>query len=61
MQRFRILYFRGSVLDRAEEVKAVDMLEAIETASRKPPEQRAEVWSDDGRVGYVDPSPSTGI
>lgn len=57
MQSFRILYFRQSTLAHTEEVQVRDMLEAIEAASRKPPDMRAEVWSEKGRVGVVDPSP----
>jgi hypothetical protein len=58
MQNFRILYFRGSALDRVEEVRVRDMLEAIEeAASRKSADLRAEVWSAGRRVGRLDPSP----
>lgn len=53
MQSFRILFFRESVLDHAEEVRVRDVLEAIERASDKAPELRAEVWSHNGRVGEV--------
>lgn len=58
MQSFRILYFRESVLDHAEEVRVCDVLEAIEKASHKPAHLRVEVWSDKGRVGEIGPSPS---
>ena len=53
MQSFRILYFRESVLEIAEEVTARDILEAIESASSKPHYLRAEIWSDKRRVGEV--------
>jgi hypothetical protein len=57
MQTFRILYFRESVLEHSEEIEVRDVLDAIEKASRKPPDLRAEVWSGNGRVGEIDPSP----
>jgi hypothetical protein len=57
MQRFRILYFHESVLDHSEEVEVKDVLEAIEKASDKPPEFRAEVWGEIGRVGEVPAAP----
>ena len=53
MQKFRILYFKESVLKRAEDVRVRDVLEAIDKAASKPPELRAEVWSDQGRIGEV--------
>ena len=57
MQRFRILYFRESVLDHAEEIHARDVLDAIEKATSKPPHLRSEVWSDERRVGEVGMAP----
>ena len=58
MKQFRILYFSESVLVRAEEVEAFDVLEVIETASAKPADQRVEVWCDRKRVGEIGVSPS---
>lgn len=57
MQDFRILYFRDSVLEKAEEVRASDLLEAVGRAAGQPPQVRVEVWSDRGRVGVIGPSP----
>ena len=57
MQNFRILYFRENVFERSEEIEVTDILEAIEVASAKPPDLRAEVWSDKGRVLELDASP----
>ena len=59
MQVFRILYFRDSVLERAEELEVRDVLDAIEKASCKAPELRAEVWSEEKRVGEIGISPSS--
>jgi hypothetical protein len=53
VQRFRLLYFRESVLEAAEEIEARDVLEAIERALGKPPHIRVEVWSDKGRAAEI--------
>ena len=53
MQTFRILYFNENVLERAEELQACDVLEAIETVSGKPRHLRAEVWAEKGRVAEI--------
>ena len=58
MPTFRIFYFRHNVLDEAEEVEVRDVLGAIEKAAGKPPDVRAEIWSDKGRVGIIGPSPT---
>ena len=59
MKDFRILYFRESVLDDAAEITAVDILEAIEHATAKRPDQSAEVWCDGRRVGQIGTSPAS--
>jgi hypothetical protein len=51
--RFRIFYFHDSVLDHAEEVEAGSVVDAVATTKGKPPQVRAEIWSDKGRVGIV--------
>jgi hypothetical protein len=51
--KFRIFYFRDSVLDHAEEVEAGSVVDAVATIAGKPPEVRAEIWSDSGRVGII--------
>lgn len=56
METFRILYFRDSVLEETETVDACDVLEAIERATGRLPELRAEIWSTKGKVGVVGPS-----
>jgi hypothetical protein len=53
MPTFRIFYFRHNVLDDAEEVEARDVLEAVEKATMKRPEAKAEIWSDKGKVGII--------
>ena len=57
MQTFRLLYFRESILERAQEVHVRDVLEAIELAAGQPSDIRIEIWSDKGRVGIIGPSP----
>jgi hypothetical protein len=54
--KFRIFYFRDSMLDHAEEVEARSVVDAVATIAGKPPEVRAEIWSDSGRVGIIGPS-----
>lgn len=57
MQPFRILYFRRSVLKRAETVEG-DLLEVIDRATDHHSDERAEIWSEErGRVGIVEPLP----
>ena len=56
MQTYRLLYFRESLLESAEEVRARDLLEAVQKAAGQPPEIRVEVWSDQRRVGVIGPS-----
>jgi hypothetical protein len=57
MQPFRILYFRHSVLKRAETVEG-DLLEVIDLATEHHSDERAEIWSEErGKVGIVEPLP----
>ena len=53
METFRLLFFRGSLLERAEEVRAANVLDAIHGAFGNPPDIRVEIWSDKGRVGLI--------
>ena len=57
MQPFRILYFRQSILKRAETVEG-DLLEVIDQATEHHADERAEIWSEErGKVGIVEPLP----
>ena len=57
MQPFRILYFRQSILKRAETVEG-DLLEVIDQATEHHSDERAEIWSEErGKVGIVEPMP----
>ena len=56
MPTFRLLYFKESMLKNAEEVRARNILEAVQKAAGQPPDIRVEVWSDRGRVGIIRPS-----
>ncbi len=56
MQPFRILYFRQSVLKRAETVEG-DLLEVIDQATDHRSQDTAEIWSDRGKVGIVEALP----
>jgi hypothetical protein len=57
MQTFRLLYFRESLLEDAQEVRVRDVLEAIEQAGGQPPDVRIEVWSGHRRVGLIGAAP----
>lgn len=61
METFQILYFRESVLEDTETIEALDLLEAIERASGRPPDLRAEIWSEKGKVGIVGPSMDSAV
>ena len=56
MQPFRILYFSQSILKRAETADG-DLLEVIDQANANRSEDKAEIWSDLGKVGIVEPLP----
>ena len=58
METFQLLYFRGSVLEEAQEVQVRNVLEAIEMTAGQPPDVRVEIWSDKGRVALIGLSPS---
>lgn len=63
MQPFRILYFRESILRRAETAEG-DLLEVIDQANEHLSDERAEIWSEErGKVGIVEPLPrqSSGV
>jgi hypothetical protein len=53
METFRLLFFRGSLLERAEEVRADNVVEAIQGVFGSPPEISVEVWSEKGRIGII--------
>jgi hypothetical protein len=57
MQTFHVLYFRESVLEDAEEVRARDVLEAVQKAAGQPPDVRIELWLEHRRVAIIGPSP----
>ena len=57
MQPFRILYFRQSILKRAETVEG-DLLDVIDQATEHHSDERAEIWSEErGKIGIVEPLP----
>jgi hypothetical protein len=57
MQPFRILYFRQSILRRAETADG-DLLEVIDQANQHLSDERAEIWSEErGKIGIVEPLP----
>jgi hypothetical protein len=56
MQPFHILYFRQSVLRRAETIEG-DLLEVIDQATDHRSDDTAEIWSEFGKVGIVEAVP----
>ena len=60
MRTFRLLYFRNWLLERAAEVRAPDVVGAVEKASGQPADVRVEVWSPEGRGAVISPSPAMG-
>lgn len=57
MAKFKVLYFRQDEIEQAEEIEARDILEAIQIASAKLPNLRAEVWSENECVVEIGSSP----
>ena len=60
MRRFRLLYFRDSLLEGSEDLYAQDVLEAIEKASGQPADVKVEIWSEHGRAAVIAASPAIG-
>lgn len=52
---YRILYFRGGLLERAEEIACDDLLAATKAASSTHPHLAAEIWCDGRKVVVVRP------
>ena len=50
MPAYRVLFLRGSLLDRAESIEAPDDLAAVEAASRLRGEAAVELWRDHRRL-----------
>ena len=55
MQKFRVLYLRHNKLEHSESLTGLDLLEVIEKASKRVPDLSAEIWSERGKVGIVEP------
>ena len=56
METFQLLYLRESVLEKAEEVRVRDVLEAIRRVAGQPPDVTIELWQKGKRVGLIGPS-----
>jgi hypothetical protein len=55
MSTYRIFYFRGGLLDDAEEFAAEDIRAPAKRASANHPELTAEIWCEDRKVAVVRP------
>jgi hypothetical protein len=53
---YRIIYLRGAVLEEAEEVSTMDLVEAAQLASSKHPDLTAEIWREEKKVAVCRPS-----
>ena len=56
MTGYRILYFRGGILEATDEVASVDVIAAAQTASSKHPHLTAEIWLEGRKVAVVRPT-----
>jgi hypothetical protein len=52
---YRILYFRGAILEETTEVSTSDLVEAAKVASSEHPHLTAEIWRIDRKVGICRP------
>lgn len=52
----RIFYFRGGILEAAEDFAAGDLIKATRTASSKHPHLTAEVWQGSKKAVVIRPS-----
>lgn len=53
---YRILYFRGAVLESTDEVTTSDLVEAAKIASAQGLDLTAEIWLHDRKVAICRPS-----
>lgn len=53
---YRILYFRGALLEETTEVGTSDLVEAAKIASATSPDLTAEIWLGERKVAICRPS-----
>jgi hypothetical protein len=53
---YRLLYFRGSRLERWESVEAPDHVAAIQEMSGRGSDRTVEIWSEDKKLAVVRPA-----
>ena len=51
----RILYFRGPILEEADEAETSDVVEAAKIASAKNPHLTAEIWIENRKAAICRP------
>jgi len=54
---YRILYFRGGILEADTEVSTPDLVEAARQASSQHPHLTAEIWRENRKVAICRPRP----
>lgn len=52
---YRILYFRGGILEETDEASTSDLVEAAKLASSHHPELTAEIWEAGSKVAICRP------
>jgi hypothetical protein len=52
---FKLLYFRGSRLDRFEIIEADGPVEALQEAANRPSDDLVELWADDRKLATFRP------
>ena len=52
---YRILYFRGGILEETAEAATSDLVEAAKIASTHNPDFTAEIWDEDRKVAICRP------
>jgi hypothetical protein len=55
MPNCRILYFRGGILEAAEDLSSADLVEAAQAASSRHLHLTAEIWLDGKKAAIVLP------
>ena len=56
LMAYRILYFRGGILEDTSELSTSDLVEVAKVASATHPHLTAEIWRGDRKVAICGPS-----
>jgi hypothetical protein len=53
---YRLLYFRGSRLERWESLEAEDQLAAVQESSGRASDRTVEIWRGDKKLAVIRPA-----